>query len=93
MKKYFSKRGKISLALSLCTLIIGMLYMYFIMDGRTRLNAQDTQFLLIVVIVSSVFMIISLVEKAKTQGGHFSWKKFAMILLIVILLGLWRIAV
>jgi uncharacterized membrane protein len=93
MKKDLSKRGKISLVLSLGTLIIGMLYMYFIMDGRTRLNAQDTQFLIIVVLVSSIFMIITLVERAKTQGGHFSWKKFGIILLIVILFGLWRIAV
>ncbi|MFI8578217.1 hypothetical protein ACIGEL_21370 [Rossellomorea aquimaris] len=93
MKKDLSKKGKISLALSFCTFLVGLSYMYFIMDGRTKLNAQDTQFLTIVVIFLSIFLIITIADRAKMHGGNFSWKKFGIILVIVILFGLWRIAV
>jgi fatty-acid desaturase len=93
MKNELSKKGKVSLALSFCTFLVGLSYMYFVMDGRTKLNAQDTQFLTVVVIFISIFLIITIVDRSKTKGGNFSWKKFGIILLIVILFGLWRIAV
>ncbi|UTE77992.1 hypothetical protein [Rossellomorea sp. KS-H15a] len=93
MKKELSKKGKISLALSFCTFFVGLSYMYFIMDGRTKLNAQDTQFLTIVVVFLSIFLIITIADRVKMHGGNFSWKKFGIILIIVILFGLWRIAV
>ncbi|TMU82714.1 hypothetical protein FGG79_20755 [Bacillus sp. BHET2] len=91
MKKDLSKRGKISLLLSLCTLVVGMLYMYFIMDGRTILTTQDSRFILIVVLISSIFLVITLVERARAQGTRFSWRRFGIILLIVILFGIWRV--
>lgn len=58
MKKDLSNTGKISLALSFCIFIVGLLYMYFKMDDRTKLNAQDTQFLTGVVIFLIIFLII-----------------------------------
>jgi hypothetical protein len=70
-----------------------IIYNLLVMDGRTQLNSQDKWFFWGVIIVIFASVIITIVDRVKTRGGEFSWKKFGIILLIVILFGLWRLTV
>jgi hypothetical protein len=93
LKSKLGKLAKLGFILGFAAFASMYVYGFFEMEGRTKLNQQDTLFLGSMVGIIGVSIILILIDRAKTQGGHFSWKKFGIILLIVILFGLWRIAV
>lgn len=86
-----SKRGRFCLLIGFSSLGALIMYNYLAMDGRTELNDQDRLFVwsMIVIIFLSVFYTIA--DRAKKRGEALSWKRFGIILLILILFGLWRI--
>ena len=68
-------------------------YGYFVMDGRNKLYSEDYPFMVSMLIIIWISIIFIIADRAKSKGGQFSWKKFGIILLIVILFGLWRLKV
>jgi hypothetical protein len=88
-----SRKGKISLIIGFSSLLSLIIYNLLVMDGRTQLNSQDKWFFWGIIIVIFASVIITIVDRVKIRGGEFSWKKFGIILLIVILFGLWRLTV
>ena len=88
-----SRKGKISLMIGISTMIALIMYIFLVMDGRTQLNNQDAWFFWSMITIMFVSVVIVIADRAKSKGGQFSWKKFGIILLIVILFGLWRLKV
>jgi phosphoglycerol transferase MdoB-like AlkP superfamily enzyme len=88
-----SRKGRFSLLIGFSSLGALILYNYLAMDGRTELNDQDRWFFwsMIVIIFLSVFYTIA--DRAKKKGEVLSWKRFGIILFILVLFGLWRIIV
>jgi phosphoglycerol transferase MdoB-like AlkP superfamily enzyme len=68
-------------------------YGYFIMDGRTTLNNQDRTFLLIMIILVFISLLFMIADRAKSKGGKFSWKRFGVLIMVMILFGICRVIV
>ncbi|OAT84726.1 hypothetical protein A6P54_20885 [Bacillus sp. MKU004] len=91
--KELSRKGKISVFVGFFSIISAIIYIFIVMDGRTKATEKDNLFFMIVLIIASISLIITMVDKARVRGGEFSWKKLLLILLGVILFGLWRLSV
>ncbi|PFA68782.1 hypothetical protein CN378_06125 [Bacillus sp. AFS015802] len=91
--KELSTKGKISVLVGFFSIVSAIFYIFFAMDGRSKPTDQDNLFFITVIIIAVVSVIFTVADRAKTRGGEFSWKKFGIILLIVILFGLWRLTV
>ncbi len=92
MKSKLGKLAKLGFILGFTA--FGSMYMYgfFEMEGRTNLNQKDTLFLGSMTGIIGISVILILIDRAKVNGGRFYWKRFTILLLIVILFGLWRVA-
>jgi hypothetical protein len=78
-----------------CFLAMGSVFVYgiFVMDGRTTMNSQDRTYMSIMLVVLFTSLIFMIADRAKSRGGEFSWKKFGIIIILVVLFGLWRLTV
>jgi uncharacterized membrane protein YiaA len=86
-----SRLGKVSLVIGLSSMLGLVLYIFIVMDGRTHLNRQDSWFFWSAIIIAAVSVVITIADRVRTRGEEFSWKRFGIILLIILLVGLWRI--
>ena len=91
MKKSVGKLGKMGFILGFVSFACMYIYGFFEMEGRTKLIQQDTIFLGSMTMIMGLSVILILIDRAKKQGRDFSWKRFGIILLAVILFGILRV--
>ncbi|QTC41021.1 hypothetical protein I7V34_18320 [Bacillus sp. V3] len=91
--KGLSRKGKISVLVGFFSIISAILYIFIVMGGRTKATEEDNLFFMMVLIIASISLIITMVDRARVRGGGISWKKLLLILLGLILFGLWRYSV
>jgi hypothetical protein len=93
VKKGVGKLGKMGFILGFVSFACMYIYGFLEMGGRTQLTQQDTIFLGSLTMIMGLSVIVILIDRAKTQGREFSWKKFLILLGILILFGIWRITI
>lgn len=91
MESDLSKKGKVSLIIGFFSIVSAIFYIFIVMDGRTKATEEDNWFFITVIIIAVVSVIFTIADRAKARG--FSWKKFGIIIILVILFGLWRLTV
>jgi hypothetical protein len=93
MKRDLSKKGKVSLIIGFFSIVSAIFYIFIVMDGRTKATEQDNLFFITVIIIAVLSVIFTIADRAKAREGEFSWKKFGIILILVILFSVWRLTV
>jgi hypothetical protein len=90
MKKKMSLSGKISFATGLLAFALVFAYGFFVMDGRTKLMEKDYVVLGSLFIIAGISLLFMIAERMRLSDSGFSWKRFGIVVFVLILFGLWR---